>query len=51
MTPAQAKQAVRLYRAYQTGSQAYRELAAKVGLTAADLTARCWRILHPGAAK
>lgn len=46
MTPGQVKLALRLYKAYKTGTYAYRRLAEQIGITTTELNRRCWCILH-----
>lgn len=40
------KRAVALWRAYKVGTLEYRDIAARLGITTADLNARCSRIEH-----
>ena len=49
MTPAQQRQALKLYDTYNVDGREYRELAQSLGLNTGELNAACWQIrkLHP----
>jgi hypothetical protein len=40
------KRAYRLWKQYKTDTREYRELAARRGISTADLNAKCWAINH-----
>lgn len=46
LTPADMKNALSLYKRYKCDTEAYRQLAAKNGISVTDLNQYCWRVLH-----